>query len=212
MNLLSGDVNEFVDFLIEHDLTADQFLYCALLSSEVEDAKYNLPSKKDAISSFYEYYNNVVNQKEANTWKQSILDDLVDKGYLVNKNNEGEYQYDRFEVTNKFIDLVFEECDSQMEKFNEFWHEYPSFYETSDGQKLNIKAVNKEMLFSTYKKALSEVEHEIIIKCLKIAKAKDEVNCRIDKWLNSHRWEPYLKQAKESDEIEENQDVQQTVL
>lgn len=205
MNLLIEDVHEFAEFLIEYDITADQFFCCVLLSSEAEGYK-GLPDRQSAISKFYKYHNMVVKGKKHSIWKKEHMDELVEKGFLQRvrpkEDLDRPYKYDNFEATEKFLDLVFEEQGSAMGKYEEFWSEYPARYETQDGKNLNIKSVNKEMLFNEYKSALNEEDHETIMKCLKLAKQKDEVNCRIDKWLQSHQWEVYL------DEIEDFQEDQ----
>lgn len=203
MNLLAENVEEFSQLLIELDMTADQFFFCCLLASEQEDLNYNLPSKKEVVPRFYEYYNTVAVKKEVNPWSQETLEDLVERNYLIDKNKEGKYQYDQYEVTKKFISRVFDPIDSKKDKYEEFWNAYPSTYETQDGKKLNIKAVNFEQLFGVYKNALDIESHENILQSLKLAKNKDEVNCRPDKWLQSRSWEPYL------DEIDQGVDPEQ---
>jgi len=208
MNLLIDDVNEFIDFLHTHKLTADQFVFCLLLSSESEDYR-GLPDKEKAMSNFFKYYSNVASNKENPVWAQQDLDELVEKGFIERMTgvSEESYEYDKFEITDKFLDLVFEKKGSLMDNFSDFWSTYPAFYENKDGQKFNIKAVNKEDVFDDYRKAVRDVEPDELLHALKVAKSKDEVNCRIDKWLNSHMWEAYM-----GEESTEAQDIEQTVL
>lgn len=213
MNLLVDDLDKFIEFLTEHEITADQFLFCCLMSSEYDEEgsqNYNLPDRQEAISSVYKYRELVAKKKENLVWAKEDLEDLVDKNLLKDVNTyPDKFTWDNFRTTRKFIDLVFEEKDDLKEQYLEFWDEYPARYEGDDGTMFNIKAVNKEEMFHVYKKALNDVEHETLMDCLKLAKQKDEVNCRLDKWLKSHQWEPYL------DEIEKGvnaESVSQTVL
>lgn len=207
MNLLIDDVNEFVEFLHEHRLTADQFLFCILLSSEAEDY-YGLPDRDDAIANFYRYHNQVGKHKDNPVWAQQDLEELMEKGFIQRRAgvDSESYRYEDFEIKKKFLDLVFESKESLMDDFQEFWSEYPAFYEDGDN-KFNIKAVNKEEIFDIYRKTTREVDSDDLLHALQVAKSKNEVNCRIDKWLNSHMWETYMGQ-----ESTEAEDIEQTVL
>lgn len=209
MNLLIEDVKEFSDFLIEHDLTADQFFICTLLSSELE-GYVGLPEREEAISNFFKYFHTVAEHKENPVWSQQDLDDLVEKNYLKRRIGapDDTYNYRHFEATEGFADLVFEKKNSLMSKFEDFWEEYPVRHK-ENGKNFNLKAVNKERIFEIYKDALEQTEHETILSALKIANSKNEVNCRIDKWLTGENWMAYLEEV-ESGEI--NEDIQQTVL
>lgn len=213
MNILIEDVNEFAIFLIENGLTADQFFFCALLSSEAE-GYYGLPDRQKAISKFFEYYNTVGKHKENPVWAKQDLDELVEKGFIqrIGNTDEDNYEYQNFEVTEKFLDLVFEEKGSAMDQFQEFWDAYPARHVTDDGQSLNIKAVNKEEIYDVWRNAVKDVDHEDLLKALKIADSKNEVDCRIDKWLNSHQWEAYMDEVEEDVDPEDNPDIEQTVL
>jgi len=210
MNLLVDNINEFVDFLEDYQITADQFLFCVLLSAEQDSDKYDLPDRQKSIANFFRYHENVVENAEYHVWTQPSLQDLVDKGFISRIIDDPEnFDYQNFETTEKFIDLVFEEKNDLKEQYLEFWDEYPARYESDDGTMFNIKAVNKEEMFEVYKNALNDVEHDTLMDCLKLAKQKDEVNCRLDKWLKSHQWEPYV------DEIEKGvteESVSQTLL
>jgi len=211
MNLLVDDVKEFVDFLEEHDITADQFLFCVLLASEQEDSNYQLPDRQEAISRFYKYKSVVAEEKENTVWTQSDLRELVDIGFLNEINPDEKFVWDNFETTEKFISLVFDEKQDKKDLYEEFWDEYPDTYESQEGKTFNIKAVNFEKLFDDYKKALKVEDHETIMKSLKLAKQKDEVNCRPDKWLNSRRWEPYVDELENFDP-EQTASTNQTLL
>ncbi len=211
MNLFTEEVEAFVEFLIEHDLTADQFLFCLLLSSEAEGYQ-DLPDREQAMANFFRYYNTIVQDKENPVWAKQDLDDLVSKGFISRLPAAGEdsYGYQDFEVTREFLDLAFEKKDDLMTQFEEFWDVYPPRYVSDDGTKFNIKAVNKEEVWSVFQNKAKELDNpSIIIDSLKVAKNKDEVDCRIDKWLKSHQWEAYVD---EIDEATEYSQTKQTVL
>ncbi len=206
--ILVDDLKEFSDFLSEHEITADQFFFCLHMASEQRNGEYNLPDK--CLSNFYEYYNNVA--MPHGSWKYDHMIELCDKGFLVNMNDDGDKYFDNFEVTDQFLDAVFEKQDDIQEKFEEFWNTYPAFHENNEGKKFNIKAVNKEKLYPEYKKALNKDTHTMIMKALKIGKNRNEVNTRIDKWLQSEFWRAYKEDIREGVDPDEAEDVQQTVI
>lgn len=210
MNLLVEDVEEFAQLLCRLDMTADQFLFCALLASDEGAGEYAVPDKQKALERFFEYYNTVAKQKEVDPWNQEALDDLEEREFVKNRNKEGEYRYDRYDPTMKFITAVFDKVDSHMDMYKEFWDAYPNEHETEDGDVLNIKSVNFEKLFDVYKDALEVEDHENILQALKLAKAKDRVNCRPDKWLNSRQWEPYLQEIE--DGVDPDQESHTTLV
>jgi hypothetical protein len=213
LNLLVDSINEFVDFLEEHKITADQFLFCVLLSSEYEEGDYDVPENTEkTIGNFYKYKSLVVEEKDNPVWTQTDIKELVDKGFLEDVNKyPDKFAWDNFRTTEKFISLVFEEKEDEMDLYQEFWDEYPDTYESQEGKVFNIKAVNFETMFGVYKKALKVEDHETIMKSLKLAKQRDEVNCRLDKWLNSRRWEPYVDELENFDP-EQTASTSQTLL
>lgn len=213
MNLLREEVNQYVSFLVNHNLTADQFLYCVLLSSEASGYQ-NLPDRETAVANFYKYYETVAKHKENEVWTKQDLDDLLNKELIqrIASADQDSYVYQDFEVTTKFLDIAYQKKSTSMSQFQDFWSEYPARYVSDDGTKFNIKAVNKEEMYKVWRKATNHVDHEDLLQALRIAKSKDEVDCRIDKWLNGHQWEPYMDQVEEDVDPEDNPDIEQTVL
>ena len=114
---------------------------------------------------------------------KQYLDDLVDKGLIVDTNPSESSKYaDFYEVTDKFVQAFYAVSTTDGE---EFWSAYPAFI-TIDGKKIPSKAVNKEELVRWYHKHVGSVhDHSKVMKALKFAKERKLISMRIDKWLQA---------------------------
>lgn len=203
-----NDIIEHVNKLIELGITAEQEMICRCLASEQEGYR-NLPPQDKAIPKFYHYYNEFHAGK--GTWDMRVINNLVDKGLLRLTVDKDVKSYDDYRVTEKYLDIFFEKIPEYGESFEEFWDTYPFFVETDDGNKLNLKSINKEEVEDLYAKHVENMDPDSMLKALKIAKSRGEINNRIDKWLKGEFYDAYREKISDVD-LDNIGGIQQSVL
>lgn len=184
------DYQDFMEFLFEHELSMRQFMICFLLSSENPNEREYLgvPDQNNAIQNVYKYID------QHGKWKRSDIDELKEKGFLEEYESKSKLG-DSFEVTDKFMDLVFEKAEDKDQDFEEFWDRFPAFYR-GEQQSFPLRSANKDEVRKQYKDVLRDNEHRKVLACLEVAKAQDEVRNKITNWLEGEYWKEY------SDEVE----------
>ncbi len=173
------DIDRYVDFIIKHRLTPKQFLFLWI----VLNRKYPL---------LYRYCT------EVGAFKKGELEDMVEKGYLVNTQPDDENMYaDSFEVTDSFKNLIFSHNPAEM--FEEFWNVYPNFL-FIDSKKIPTKATNKEELEEKYIKLIKDniPLHNTIINAIDWGKSRGYLNTGIIKFFTSEAWTVLHGEMKES--------------
>jgi len=206
------NVKKYVEWLTKHDLLAEQDLICRLLCAE-QDGYHNLP-ERDTLVNYYEYFSKVVKDKKLvngeHIWTKAIMDDLVDKGFIQYSGVTDKVHWDDYEVTEKYMNIAFKKIPEKWDLFEEFWNTYPWFV-TKDNKKFNLKSLNKEEVFEQYKYHLGTQaleNHDLILKALKIAKSKGDVNNRVDKWLEGEFYKAYAQEVEQGLSVEETSRIQ----
>ncbi len=169
------DIKSYMDKLIELKITPNQFLFCYLIHT-------------DNYAEIYRY-----TEKGAG-WKKEELENLVNRGFIMNINQDGEWFSDGFIVTEKFTKgFLFD----AYEKAKEFYEAYPAFG-SIDGKPFPTKKIAPDKFYSLYNKVTGEkIEvHERAMKALDYAKKTGLANMRIDNWVESRMWEHIEKSLK----------------
>lgn len=184
--MLFDSPSALTDLLVKHRISFNQFFLCYFLYLDQEAA--------DGIS-LVEYTQNHGSvqifryMSQVTPWSKAELDDLIDKGLLINKSTDDKYHPDMMVVTQKFIDSIF----TQHEQFEQFWKIYPPF--TTDnrnpsGPKITLKGVPKDELETLYRQKIPNLPtHERLIRATRYAKENKMISVGIKKWLESHLWE-----------------------
>jgi hypothetical protein len=169
-------LDKYVDVLLKLDISPIQVLFCQIIYERRHDLLYKIA-------------------QEGQTFPKKFLDDLVDKGLIVDTNPSETSKYaDYYEVTKLFADAFY---SASTNDGDEFWKAYPPFI-TIDGKKIPSKAVNKEELVKWYHKHVGSVhDHHKVMAALKFAKERKLISMRIDKWLQAESFVDLWEMMKE---------------
>lgn len=136
-----------------------------------------------------EYFNTLKISREE-------IDDMIQRGYLINFNQDDEYMIDRFTVTEKFTEDLFME-DPHL-KFYEFWDAYPAFI-TIDTRRIPARSTDKDALCDRYCQHITTVDQHICaMSALQWGIKRGMVCMGIEKFVASRQWEVlYQEMIKE---------------
>jgi len=194
--MLNGlSARHLVNLLIECDITINQFLLLWFLYLDKEEGNGKLIHEGPAIANLYRY------SEKVSKWSADEISDLVQKGWLVDRNKDrqdgGRQAYpDYYDVTDTFEDKVF----VTMDRFDQFWEEYPSFVENFDGPRgpmIPLKSSIMEEVEILYKKRVrTKAKHKEVMEILKWAKKNGLINMNIAKYVGSGMFDQH-KELKE---------------
>lgn len=194
-----SDTQRMIEFMGEHNLTPSQFMLCWILYLDKREHRgRNLPTEGKAIANIYRYLELV------GRWPDEEIHDLVERGYLYDRNDGKNYYPDKLEVSEKFTEAVF----ASIEDFERFVSTYPSFVENfNDPRKEDIplKAVDMEKVERIFnRKVTSKIEFKRLMKALKWAKENEKIKMNILNYVSGEIWKDHLKQMQDdSRNIEE---------
>lgn len=157
-------LDRYVDVLLKLDISPIQVLFCQIIYEQRHDLLYKIA-------------------QEGQKFPKAHLEDLENKGYIINTNPNTRTKYaDFYEVTDKFIKAFYKVSTTDGE---EFWNAYPPFI-SIDGKKIPSKATNKEELVRWYHKHIGALyDHSRVMAALQYAKDNKLISMRIDNWLQS---------------------------
>jgi len=158
-------LDKFVDVLIMLDICPLQLLFCLIVHERRSDLLYKIAN-------------------EGTVFPQPKLDELEEKGLIVDTNPGAQTKYsDFYEVTDKFVSKFYSASTIDGE---EFWNAYPGFINI-DGKRMPVKGVNKEELTRWYHKSIgSKYDHKRVMAALHYARDNKLIHMRIDRWLQAH--------------------------
>lgn len=161
------ETEKFIDFLVKHKLTPNQFMFCYLKAS------YDMPSFRKYI-------------KEVGFFKMEEIKDLIAKGYVEDFNTEGRDYVDSYLVTPKFTKEIFIETEQAGE---ELWKAFPPFIHINS-TRVSARSCDKEVLIKSYCKKIKNNKniHEEVLSLLKQAVERNEIKMGIEKWVGSEQW------------------------
>lgn len=178
------DLSKYVDFLVKHGITADQFLllYCLHLDKlEPEELgrKYREKGGVDRpIANLYKYHSVM-------KWSKEDIKTLVDKEFLKDMNKPGDSYPDNMEVTPLFVRQIF----SGRGQFNEMWDMYPAYAKLDNGTPIPLRMVSEEDAYLLFVKMVGTVnEFSRLMRALEWAKDHDLIKMKITNFLSSRHW------------------------
>lgn len=158
---------DYVDFLSRHNMSGDQFLFCCL----IYEKKFDL---------IYKIFN------ERGGFDRDELNDLEDRGYVINLNKENDTYADMYTVTPKFKDEIYGE---EYSMWKEFVDTYPQFI-FIEGRRIPAQSTDLDALKNIYfsKIARSVSKHKKVMQALIYASDHDMINMGIEKWVKGEQW------------------------
>lgn len=161
-------ISEWVNLLLKHRLTANQFIFLYLKVRHKDEALYRYLETTRALS-----------EKE--------LNELEERGLIINANvSANDYWADQYIVAEGFVNII----DPYLHMAEDFWNLYPSM--PLDGKrKTLLKPVDKiEFLFAyAFAVMLDNQIHAAAMRSLRYLIGKKEVNERIDRWFEDKKWQ-----------------------
>lgn len=158
-------LDEYVDFLTEHDLTQDQLLFLMLLYYDrvdlIKKYKKTFPNEQGTMISKY------------------LITKLEEKGFII-INKEGVFIQDKF--INVFV--------NQRLAVDEIYDLYPAFAVSDKGVNIPLKSMDKKIFGGIYigKIQGSVKEHKRILKDIAYGIENDLLRMGINKFLTSEHW------------------------
>jgi len=175
------DVNAYVDFMVKHKLSTNQFLLLQLLHEETmfKEVKSNsLRFKK--IGNIYKW------SKEGKGWTEQEIEDLIAKDYLFgikSKQTNGTitYSIDQLILTQKFSDIMFVNSNFAFEEILDI---YPDTFQIQ-GQTVFTKSGDLDKVQQNYFKLIrgNTVKHEEIKYIITYAKERGLCNYKLENFL-----------------------------
>jgi len=158
-------LDEYVEFLIKHDLTQDQLLFLLLLY-------YN---RVDLIKKYKQTFPN----DEGTMISKYLINKLEEKGF-IRRSEEGLFLEEKF--TNVFV--------NERESVNEIYDLYPAFALSDKGVNIPLKSMDKRIFGEIYigKIQGSSKEHKEVIKDITYGIDNDLLRMGINKFLVSEHW------------------------
>jgi DNA-binding MarR family transcriptional regulator len=164
------DVNIYIDFLKEFNLTQTQFLVLHLLY------KKNTSTIRKA-------------RKYTKDMPQKDIDDLETRGFIVKKkNSRGKYVY---VIGEKFQEIYIDYDKAAIE----FWELYPVEGDFGSGTSYPLKAMDMSKFVSLYKKACGGylAHHQEMMKDLQFAIDTFRIKTKLQTYMEAQMWLQHRK-------------------
>jgi len=165
--MLLNTPKQYVDYLCKHNISPEQFLFLYIIY-------------ENDYASLYKYVN------ENGGFELKSLEDLENRGYLINEGGSDTSWADNYRVTNKFIKELYNTDISTA--YDEFFEAYPlQIY--INGKKLpGRNATMKTRSF--YKKSIAPKRalHTKVMECLEWAVNNAQIHMGMERWLETEQW------------------------
>lgn len=186
------DVDRYIDFMVENDMTANQFLLAYILYLDYQEHNDGvMGSDLPAIANVYKY------ATTTGGWSTPSMQDLINKGWLKGELDKKKIYPDDLQPTQKFIDAIF----ASKGDFERFWETYPHFIDHWDDPrqgKIPVKAVSKDEIRDIFNdRVKTKTRFRKLIEALEWAVENDQITMGIKKWLEGEYWKAHLKQKEE---------------
>ncbi len=191
------DVDQYVHTLCEMNMTANQFLLCYLLyTDEKIDGKFvRKTTKENRMANLYKYASS---NKAKIAWTKEEVQDLVDKGYVIDPNYTANKTYpDHLLISEKFTEKIF----IRENKFEEFWDAYPYLvpnFTNPRGPHIKLKVCDYDEVKELYlKRVKTKVQHKQILEVLEWAVENEKLNVNIKNFVASKQWNAFEQEMEQ---------------
>lgn len=167
---------EFLNFLVTHDITAEQYLICYTVMIQ-HDGKAN----HQPILNLAKKYRGTKKVKFV-----PLIENLIEKGFIENNNPKGEIKIKSLYVTEKFKNLLYVDIDLCFKQALAVYPDYIEANGTRYASKMYDKGTEalKKLYYTNVTKEGMKSEHELFIKLIKAEyPAGTDANMKFDKLL-----------------------------
>jgi hypothetical protein len=185
------DPSFLLRFLSEHELTLSQFMLCYTLHRDRRDRGDGpLQDSGPNTAWIYQYVEAV------GPWPSAVIQDLVAKNFLTDRNVGSAIYPDQLQVTSKFTDALFVGTP----EFQAFWNAYPNNVHTEEGPRSlkNVDARQTQERFRTCVETKPEANR--LHDALAWARKHDLIRVSIDRYLETALWRQHLELKRRWDE------------
>ena len=159
-----------LDALSRYNLTPNQYVFLFLTHAKQYAAMYKFGQEGPSFSS-------------------EEINNLVDRGLILNLNKDGQYYMDFFVLTDAVAHDLF---DQDREKAAlEFWNAYPILLrDPRTGENFSLLNADKQPLLRDYyaRIGFNPAKHTRVMTALDYAIDKNLVDMTIRQWLDSEQW------------------------
>ena len=163
-------IDRYIEFLVENQLTQDQYLLLHLLKE----------NRADLITR----YKNAFPNEEGTMIGKELITDLIAKEFLIKTTNG-------FKLGDK-IKNVFSTPDAAVD---EIYDIYPAFIQSDKGVSIPLISMDKKVFRELYIPRImgSQEEHKEVIKDLEFGISNDLIKMGINKFLTTEQWKVFRK-------------------
>lgn len=167
------NIEQLVPILVEHQITANQFLLMYLTHLKAFTEVYRLTN-------------------EGKSWTQEEIDDLIDRGLVHNFNSGDNLYLDQLVISDDFVTEVF--GSREVERGREFWEAYPDFIRL-DGKLCSARNYPQDRFFSDYYKKIGydPILHYEVVKAVNWGKRNHMISMGLVKFFETAQWETLIK-------------------
>jgi len=167
-------LDQYIEFIIEHELTPKQYLLLHLLKDE----------RVDLIKKYKKAYPT----KEGSMISKLEIKDLVTKGFLY-KTEKG------FRLSEKILNIFI----TPEVAVNQIYSLYPAFIESDKGVSIPLNSMDKRIFKEIYIPKImgNIIEHKEVLKDIQYAIDNNLIRIGINKFLTSEQWLSFRKLRKQ---------------
>lgn len=164
-----------LDALVRYNLTPNQYVFLFLTHARQYAALYKFVQEGPGFST-------------------TEIDDLVQRGYILNLNKSGYYYVDLFLVSEQLGNDLFEQ-DAEKAAL-EFWNTYPiQIFDRDRNETFSLLTTHKAKFLEDYylKVGHSAEKHARVMEALHYAIDHRLIDMTIRQWFDSEQWEAMLE-------------------
>jgi hypothetical protein len=176
-----------ITFISKHKLTFQQYAICLLIYHKDTASMIQIEEEIGLIGNCLL----PLRTKDSNGKPQykSELEDLIDRGYIINRGKSNKYELDYLVLTPKFTDSVLVNIHTAPK---EIWNEYPRLISV-EGKEFSAKSCDFDEFCDLYLKAINWdiSEHQRVKEAVKTIKEQggNYAKMGIKKWVGSRQWD-----------------------
>lgn len=201
------EIRRVVNICTELQITAEQLMFCIMVQENRVQEMYRYTHEINFDRTLERIYPKKLIKEVRETYPQfaptlfpyslTMIEDLIEKGYLKRYKEDDGDLVDNFIVLDKFNTKVFNSFPEESGK--EVWDAYPEFIRV-DGKKLAAKSCSKDEWVIEYARKYGRYknQHKKIMEAVKYGRESQLITWGIKKFMEAELWDYLLAAQKES--------------